>query len=468
MSRWTGSWRLLLVSCLLLACCLTMLPPQHAAAANERWCPAQTGFCAENAFVDFWHAVDLATNGRALEILGYPIDSTRRAPNGQVIQFYERAVMEWHPENQNMYQVLLTRLAANTIEGSPRLKQPAVPCVPGDQQCYIFTATQHTLRGSFYNYWTNGGGLPVFGLALTEEFQERNTANNQPYTVQYFERNRFEYHPEVADPRYRVLLGRLGAEYLAANAKQIQTWPVVATPNYGGVAPAPTPPPPAPGPSDSDKQLVATAFNLIDSVPDARYITNTLVNKHVQWAFDPSLPADVYGAFSNRDNAIYYSQIFRTMDPHDIAAVTGHEGQHAYDFYTNGPPRTTADCYVFEYRGFLAEASLWAIWYGPGGKARPLNDFEREQNAIMLDIFTNNGKRVQQFILQAYAEECGQQVAFAPSLQQSESVAFWTAALPAFVTALLPDADAQVAAIAGAAQNDRAAQAKPLPQWGKR
>jgi len=32
--------------------------------------------------------------------------------------------------------------------------------------------------------------------------------------VQYFERQRFEYHPEYGGTRYEVLLGRLGAEQL--------------------------------------------------------------------------------------------------------------------------------------------------------------------------------------------------------------------------------------------------------------
>jgi len=33
------------------------------------------------------------------------------------------------------------------------------------------------------------------------------------YTVQYFERAVFEYHPEQSDPKYRVLLSLLGSHY---------------------------------------------------------------------------------------------------------------------------------------------------------------------------------------------------------------------------------------------------------------
>ena len=40
--------------------------------------------------------------------------------------------------------------------------------------------------------------------------------DGQPYTVQYFERARFEYHPENAGSPYEMLLGQFGTEMLAA------------------------------------------------------------------------------------------------------------------------------------------------------------------------------------------------------------------------------------------------------------
>ena len=40
------------------------------------------------------------------------------------------------------------------------------------------------------------GGLPVYGYPITEEFIEKSPTDGKPYKVQYFERNRFEYHPE--------------------------------------------------------------------------------------------------------------------------------------------------------------------------------------------------------------------------------------------------------------------------------
>lgn len=67
-----------------------------------------------------------------------------------------------------------------------------------------FPETGKYLGGGFYAYWRDRGGLAVFGLPLTEEMDEGGR------TVQYFERSRFEYHPDNPEP-YRVMLTRLGA-----------------------------------------------------------------------------------------------------------------------------------------------------------------------------------------------------------------------------------------------------------------
>jgi N-acetyl-anhydromuramyl-L-alanine amidase AmpD len=72
-----------------------------------------------------------------------------------------------------------------------------------------FPETGQTVRGAFLAFWRERGGLPLFGYPLTGEFAERGL------TVQYFERARFELHPD-APAAQRVQLGRVGAELLAA------------------------------------------------------------------------------------------------------------------------------------------------------------------------------------------------------------------------------------------------------------
>jgi hypothetical protein len=88
---------------------------------------------------------------------------------------------------------------------------PTAPVTdPRDPAVTYFRETGHTLRGLFRDYWTRHGGLAQFGYPLTDEFPERNPSDGSTYTVQYFERNRFELHPENAGTPYVVLLGLLG------------------------------------------------------------------------------------------------------------------------------------------------------------------------------------------------------------------------------------------------------------------
>src|SRR5688500_11694528 len=72
--------------------------------------------------------------------------------------------------------------------------------VPGISDC---------ISGRFLTYWQQNGGLPVFGYPLTPARLEQTPEGT--FLTQYFERQRFELHPENAAP-YDVLLGRLGAE----------------------------------------------------------------------------------------------------------------------------------------------------------------------------------------------------------------------------------------------------------------
>jgi len=84
---------------------------------------------------------------------------------------------------------------------------------PKQQGVLYFPATGHTLKGAFLDYWNRYGGLAQFGYPLTEEFFEPVGSDNKQYQVQYFERNRFELHPENAGTPYEVLLGTLGRDF---------------------------------------------------------------------------------------------------------------------------------------------------------------------------------------------------------------------------------------------------------------
>ncbi len=59
----------------------------------------------------------------------------------------------------------------------------------------------------FRGRWERGGGLRIYGLPLTEAI-----VLESGIVVQYFERMRFEYHPELAGTEFEVLLGLLAVE----------------------------------------------------------------------------------------------------------------------------------------------------------------------------------------------------------------------------------------------------------------
>ncbi len=94
------------------------------------------------------------------------------------------------------------------------------PCTPisgfaNTPDRIYFPQTGHSLGGGFLEYWRAQGGLAIYGYPLTEEFTEASPSDGKVYTVQYFERNRFEFHPELRGTPYIVQLGLLGNQYTA-------------------------------------------------------------------------------------------------------------------------------------------------------------------------------------------------------------------------------------------------------------
>ncbi len=130
-------------------------------------------------------------------------------------------MFEYHPEFAGTpYVVELVRVGADLTQSrsSDAPFQPIAPFTDSQDHVY-YEATHHSLNYGFKTFWYNNGGLQNFGYPLTEEFDEQNqpppAGDGQTHTVQYFERARFEYHPEYKGTKYEVLLGLLGQEYLA-------------------------------------------------------------------------------------------------------------------------------------------------------------------------------------------------------------------------------------------------------------
>jgi hypothetical protein len=86
--------------------------------------------------------------------------------------------------------------------------------------------TGKTLGGGFLVYWEANGGRETFGYPITDELSERDAGDGQTRTVQYFERARFEYHPEHQSTPYETQLGLLGRLTTAGRADERAFQPV--------------------------------------------------------------------------------------------------------------------------------------------------------------------------------------------------------------------------------------------------
>lgn len=192
-----------LTSLMLLTALLTTSQAQANTTNGTPVFFPETGHTLAYSFRDFWQH-----NG-GLDIFGYPITEVY-LENARPVQYFERARFEWFGDLVLTQGGLLGRWAATGKQDLPDFKPVAVPTTPSRD---FYSETGHTLGNDFRDFWQTRGGLPVFGFPISEEFQEQNPSDGQLYTVQYFERARFEYHPK--NPiEYQVQLGQLGRQYL--------------------------------------------------------------------------------------------------------------------------------------------------------------------------------------------------------------------------------------------------------------
>lgn len=144
-------------------------------------------------------------NSIGTDILGLPI-SPIITRDGMQYQYTQRARLEV-PMNGGPVQ--LTR--AGSILSSGRDFKPLASSSVNPDTRY-FPETNHSLAYGFRLYWEQHGGAAVFGLPISEEFTELNPTDGKRYDVQYFERAKFERHPEFAGTPNEIQLGFLGVQ----------------------------------------------------------------------------------------------------------------------------------------------------------------------------------------------------------------------------------------------------------------
>ncbi len=218
--------------CVLIWMALLGTALQPAQAAGSRTFP-ETGQTVRDRMLDFWNG-----NG-GLPVFGLPISDQRSertnvaaGPATFAVQHFERNRLELHPENAAPYDVLLGRLGDDILRRQGRdWRNEPNNGNPLGGNCQRFNETGRDVCGPFLSYWQANGlrdarlnayqrSLALFGFPLTGVKQERNSSGDEVLT-QWFERARFEYHPNNPQP-YKVLLGRLGAENYAPNSPEGQ------------------------------------------------------------------------------------------------------------------------------------------------------------------------------------------------------------------------------------------------------
>ncbi len=173
-------------------------------------CFAETNQCLDSRFADYWQ------EHGGLAINGYPISPafTATLDDGRAytVQYFERTRLEYHPDNAPAYQIQLGQFGRRIRPADAPVPPRADATSPGATA--YFPETGHNVSSAFLAYWRANGGLAQFGYPISETLRET-LEDGKEYEVQYFERARFEYHPENAAP-YTVLLGQFGRRILGS------------------------------------------------------------------------------------------------------------------------------------------------------------------------------------------------------------------------------------------------------------
>ncbi len=192
-----------------------VLPAAPAAAqAGAVRCFAETGHCIAGRIAEFWE------HSGGLPVFGFPISPLLEGAGGTRVQWFERARLEWRPEQRPPLDVRPGPLGAEALaaRGSAAPGTGAPGAAPG---CRFFSETGYGVCEPILSAWRGRGleldGRPgwseaentaLFGLPLSAPREER-LADGRTYTAQWFARARFEIHATPRGPEVRLgLLGR--------------------------------------------------------------------------------------------------------------------------------------------------------------------------------------------------------------------------------------------------------------------
>lgn len=201
--------------------------PASAPRVVPQWICPQTGHKVSEGWLSF-----VQTHG-GVDNVGYPRTEVIADPTagGQTVQYFQRLILEYHPENPAghriqrrllgdlVYPGIDAPLAANQAPPGPHHYFPFSPDRPTGLGHFVADYTRSGQPIYFKEYFDSHGGVEAFGYP-----KEEPKLRNGLWT-QRFQAAVFQYHPENDIPgnvpgtnipyrNYRVQLELLGDKYI--------------------------------------------------------------------------------------------------------------------------------------------------------------------------------------------------------------------------------------------------------------
>lgn len=154
-------------------------PIQGTAQSPLRYFP-ETGHNLKNPFLERWRAY----GGK--DVLGVPISEERYVEGVGIAQTFETVTLVYDPALEAPWDIQAQHLPSSIrSEIAPSSARRAVTgCSGSGSSCQFFEKSGHTISGGIAAFWTDHGGLQLFGMPTTEPFKDEASGA----TIQVFER----------------------------------------------------------------------------------------------------------------------------------------------------------------------------------------------------------------------------------------------------------------------------------------
>jgi hypothetical protein len=157
----------------------------------------ETGHWVTGEFLNAYESVD-----NYLLLYGYPItDAFEDKETHRIVQYFERARFELHPEESTNLLVQRTPLGKYLYRPGPSL-----PAARNHPDCQTFQEGHFQVCFAFLEFFNANGNVDQFGLPIS------NFEIHDDRIVQYFEMARLEWHPDLPLDQ-RVKISDLGVKY---------------------------------------------------------------------------------------------------------------------------------------------------------------------------------------------------------------------------------------------------------------